>query len=189
MMLPELDEATHRYSIDGRTVISVTQVMQQGGIIDPSWYTEEARDRGTAVHAAIHYLNEGTLDYATIDPLIIPFLKAYVRFTRIGGFKPLLYEKICYSDAHDYATRIDIYGQWPTGTHSLIEIKTGRRPKWVPIQLAAQRQAALESGLCPSSLYSLTLDGSGDFRLNQETQSDALPLFLAALGRTRGVAA
>jgi len=45
---------THRYSLDGRVVLSVTQRIARAGHLGsaPTWHTPEAAERGTAVHLA-----------------------------------------------------------------------------------------------------------------------------------------
>jgi len=48
------DADTHRYTLDGRVIRSVTQRIQRAGLLGsaPTWYTPEAAERGTAVHLA-----------------------------------------------------------------------------------------------------------------------------------------
>jgi len=64
----------------------VTNILKDGGLIDTRWFTDAVRNRGTAVHAACHYLDEGDLDESTVDPIVTPYLDAYKRFQKdIGG--------------------------------------------------------------------------------------------------------
>jgi len=48
------DADTHQYTLDGRVILSVTQRIQQAGLLGSAspWYTPKAAERGTAVHLA-----------------------------------------------------------------------------------------------------------------------------------------
>jgi len=63
----------------------VTEVLKDAGIVDTRWFTQAVRDRGTAVHAACHYHDEGDLDEASVDPVIAPYLEAYCKFQADHG--------------------------------------------------------------------------------------------------------
>ena len=60
------DPDSHLYRVDGIIVPSVTQVLEDVGIVDysrlPGSTREMALRRGSAVHAACHYDDEGDLD-------------------------------------------------------------------------------------------------------------------------------
>lgn len=187
MLMPVLDEATHTYTLpDGRIVPGVTSIMRKAGVIDDTWWSDESRQRGTAVHAAIHYHNEGTLDHSSLDPLILPYFQAYLAFRAVATFTPLLVEHVVYSHTQHYAAKIDCFGRWDDGVKCLIEIKSGKRPPWVDIQLAAQQQACFESGLRPTRLYSLELRKDARFDLKEHKNAhEALGWFLAARQKVR----
>src|SRR5262245_41208840 len=59
----------------------VTEVLRDAGLVDTAWYTEESRDRGTAVHLATRYLDEGALDRDSLaDASARARLAQYERF-------------------------------------------------------------------------------------------------------------
>ncbi len=174
------DAPTHTYSLDGRVVPGVTAILKQAGIIDDTWFNPEARDRGTAIHQAIHWHEHGSLDNSSIDSRIMPYFAAYLEFRKLAGFVPIHSEKILYCHRYDFACRIDVFGRFHDGVEALIEFKTGVRPKWVDIQLAGQQQACIDNGLHPTRLYSLELRGNGRFDLRQHKAHDALHFFLGA---------
>lgn len=78
-------EDGHRYNLDGRAVPSVTDVIRDNRLggdfshVAPD-VLDRARQLGSAVHVALHYHDEGTLDEATVDPAVAPFLTAWRRF-------------------------------------------------------------------------------------------------------------
>ncbi len=86
------DALTHTYRLHGEIVPSVTQVLERAGLIDfskiPGAIRQHALDRGSAVHAAIHFLNEGDLDPAfhTDFPEYAPYVAAWVKFLDESGF-------------------------------------------------------------------------------------------------------
>jgi hypothetical protein len=86
------DPATHTYTLDGEVLPSVTQILAWARIIDfsqiPEPYLQAARDRGTAVHAAIHARHRGTFDaaaFAAAHPSYVPYLDAHARFMTESG--------------------------------------------------------------------------------------------------------
>ncbi len=189
-MMPVLDETNGRHvyrMADGRVVPGVTSILRDAGIIDDQWFTDEARARGQAVHACIHYYQQGALDEKSIDPAIEPYWKAYLEFRKHADFTPVLFEHVVYSKTQDYACKIDVFGRWQTdGCRSIIEFKSGHRPPWVDIQLAAQQQACFESGLRPTRLYSLELRKDARFDLKEHKNAhEALGWFLAARQKVR----
>lgn len=68
----------HEYRLDGQRVPSVTQIL--------SWNTDTSRipawtaHRGTALHLAAQFLDEGDLDWDSVDPIVLPHLERYRDF-------------------------------------------------------------------------------------------------------------
>ncbi|MGH9351245.1 MAG: hypothetical protein ACRD2G_03655, partial [Terriglobia bacterium] len=91
------DSDRHLYLVNDRVVPSVTQVLHAAGLsADYSTVAPEVLERkriiGEYVHKATQYLDEGSLDLATIDPEIQPYLAAYRQFINDSGFRPRLVE-------------------------------------------------------------------------------------------------
>jgi hypothetical protein len=87
------DAATHRYTLDGVPLPSVTGILEWAHLIDFSRIPQDIRSaaltRGTAVHQACHYYNEGDLDVAGFEqdfPTYWPYLSAWITFRRDSGF-------------------------------------------------------------------------------------------------------
>jgi len=84
---------THTYRLNGTILPSVTQILQRAGLIDfssvPGAILQAAKDRGSAVHQALHYYNEGDLDaaFTTDFPQYAGYLSAWVRFLDESGFE------------------------------------------------------------------------------------------------------
>ena len=173
-------EDDHTYWDGDRRIHSVTEIMQAGGIIDTAWYTEEARQRGTQVHKAIHLLTENDLDHSILDPELMPFVEAFNDFQLATGFQKLLSEQTVYSESQDYAGRFDLYGSL-NGWKVLIDIKTEHAPPWIGIQIASYAQAMKEMGFRVDKTFGLELKKNGRFRLWQHNDPVSLGKFLTAL--------
>ena len=75
------DEASHRYTLDGEVLPSVTGII---GKILPYDYnaSEWHMQRGTATHRACELLDNASLDWLTVDPEILPRVQAWEAFRR-----------------------------------------------------------------------------------------------------------
>lgn len=74
------DEVTHTYQLDGRRVPSVTQILK--AILPPQYEFagEWHMNRGTATHKACELLDQGTLDWSSVDLEIEPRVRAWEKF-------------------------------------------------------------------------------------------------------------
>lgn len=78
-------ESDHTYFYGDTRLVSVSEVLREMGIVvmDPNIPEAQlayARQRGKAVHAAIQYLHEGTLNMDSLSPVLQPFVAAYESF-------------------------------------------------------------------------------------------------------------
>lgn len=135
----EFDPAAHRYTLNGRVLPSVTQILS--GLDDfskvPARALERARDRGTRVHSACNLDVLGTLDENTVDDEVAPYLAQFRRFLRESGFQPTLTECRVYDDVLWYAGTLDLFGDLPGCIDVQIDIKSGAIPRSVGPQTAA----------------------------------------------------
>lgn len=139
-------EEAHRYFLDGIEIPGNTSLLQEDGIVDTTWFTPESRDRGTRVHKACWYEDEGDLDWETVRPEERGYVEAFVKFKRETGFKSDCNEFRCWS-ALGYATTPDILGvmETPYGLRrGLLNLKTGVASRWVGLQLAGEKIACTE---------------------------------------------
>jgi len=106
----ELDQATHRYFVDGEEQLGVTRILQLCGFIDDRWYTEYGRWRGSAVHRATHYFDEGDIDRRTLDPVIKPFVADWKAFREATRFMPVEIEQPVFEPTYGYCGTPDRIG-------------------------------------------------------------------------------
>lgn len=162
----EFDEASHTYFVDGEVKLSVTQILKEAGIVDTQWFTEFGRWRGSAVHKATQYWDEGDMDRRTLDPIVKPFVNDWKVFREKTGFAPTMIEQTFYDPTYDYCGKPDRRGYFlggkPEISNELIDLKTypsGKCPWWTRLQLAAYGRL-----LDPSRIfrrYAVVLTGNG----------------------------
>ncbi len=133
------DPASHTYTKDGRVLPSVTQILQAAGIIDTSWFTEQAAWRGSVVHKCCYLDDEGILDEASVAEEAKGYLDAWRLFKAQVPMNFVASEQPLCSGL--YAGTPDRDAEW-----AVVDIKTGAILPWVGLQLAAYseliRQAA-----------------------------------------------
>ena len=159
----EFDPAAHRYTLDGRELPSVTTILR--GLDDfsnvPARVLERARDRGNRVHSACNLDVLGTLDEATVDDEVAPYLAQFRKFLRESRFAPTLSECRVYDDVLWYAGTLDLFGDLPGCIDVQIDIKSGAIPRSVGPQTAAYANGLyVRSGLMTRKRFALKLEGS-----------------------------
>lgn len=145
------ENETHIYrdlDADGRIIPGITTILTAAQMLDPQWFTDEGKARGSAVHAACHYLDENDLIWRTVDPAIVGYVRAWEKFKRESGFTPQLIEKTVWSDIHTAACTLDRCGPMQ-GHNAMVEIKTGEVEPWAGVQTAFQGVCVVELGLMP----------------------------------------
>jgi hypothetical protein len=141
----QFDAETHTYSVDGVILPSVTQVLEDVGIIDYRFLPDETREsalkRGSDVHTLTQFDDEGDLLEESVSAGLRGYLEAWRKFRSehpVGLLPLTLNEHRGYHD-YGFAGTLDRL----FGGRYLVDIKTNQTPWWVRIQLAAY-QAIIE---------------------------------------------
>ena len=104
----EFKEEDHTYFLDGKPIPSVTKILGDVGLypdfrlVDP-WYAE----RGSMVHLACHYLDQGTLDRESLDAEILPYIESYEKFKEVFKVEVLESEIQLFDETYWYAGTAD----------------------------------------------------------------------------------
>jgi len=167
---------SHRFFIGDRQVVSVTQALKIVGVIDDTWYSEEGRARGEAVHLACHFLDLDMLDWKSLDPQIVPYVQAYQKFLNESGFIPGLIEQPVYNHAFFYAGILDRTGIL-NGENVLIDIKSGDPEPWADLQTAGYARCLLQH----HRRFTLRLYPNGTYKLVERKNPNDVQVFLAAV--------
>jgi hypothetical protein len=202
------DPVPHRYTLDGAAVPSVTGILAASGLIDfssiPLPILDAARERGTIVHQAIHFLNEGDLDveqFGVDFPAYAGYVDAWRSFCAQQSFVAVLNEHRIASRRHQVAGTLDCLGLLD-GAAVLLDFATGRPADVAKdLQTAAYYGIALEWSEVDEDLsafflahrvvkrYAVALRRDGTFRLEPYNDPTDYRKFLILVEAQRIVAA
>lgn len=171
------DPEPHVYRFDGEVIPSVTQLLEPlinyAGV--PGAILQHAADRGTAVHLATEFWDDGDLDEESIDPEVLPYVQAWQRFRGESGFVVERSEMRLYSARHRYAGTVDCIGILG-GRRVMVEKKTTAvLAPATAIQVTAYRRAYNETCLPHERIrqsYSVHLRRDGTYRLDEWTPDE-----------------
>ena len=161
-----LEEFAQRAFLGDRELVRVTTALEEAGIIDSHWFTEESRLRGQYLHEAIALHHQDDLAAESLDPGLQPFWAGYVAFLTERGFMAAGGEHPVHDGIAGYAGRYDLFGQFPAlpdTAMDLVDVKTGRAATWVRLQTALYRRCLPEVTRCRR--WALELPGDGRYRL------------------------
>lgn len=138
----EIDESF--YKIQNQQFPRVSTIISEAGLYKlegPSARIEYARDRGSKAHKACALFDLGILDWSSVDPAILPYVKAWQLFCVRTGFKPMSVEMLVMSLTYQYAGTMDVLGHFD-GQLAIVDRKcTAVMPKSAGCQLDAYRLA------------------------------------------------
>lgn len=147
----EYSDSKHRYYADGQDRLSVTQVLNAAGLVSPYSMDEEARWRGSEVHALCAQEDEAgkPLDLRKVDARLRGYIKAWRNYRAQSGFIATAIEQRIDDHENGYAGRFDRLGFRPTRDplkfqDVILDIKTaksGSVADYVRYQLVAYAHA------------------------------------------------
>lgn len=159
----------------------VTEILKEAGLIDTTWMTEHGRERGTAVHLACQYYDEGTLDYGSITPEIEGYLRAYDAWKQAAGVEGFEWIECPQQDPRG------LYRGTPdrilsTRPRVIWDLKSGGYLPCVSLQLAAYVNMMKDPWSYDRNALYLSSDGTYTVKQfpKSEYQTD-LNVFLSAL--------
>lgn len=185
----QFDEATHTYTLAGRVIPSVTQVLKQ--VVDFSMVPPDILERkcaiGSALHMAIALDHADDLDYDSLDASVLPYFEAWRKFVADMGRGLVVHaaEMPIASATYQYGVTPDIWGS-VNGRRAVIELKsTAAIHPSVGLQTAAQEMAITECDAWPGGTgqavdrYALQLQPSGQYRIHHFKNRGDFAVFIA----------
>src|SRR6266576_3955232 len=133
------DESDHTYTVNGKPILSCTQILSSGGLVSFDFVNRDILERkselGREAHKACHLYNQGKP--FTCDDQVRPYLHSWEQWCDKTGFRARLseHQQIASVNGMDYGLQIDAEGDL-RGEESIIEIKTGQIYPHHAIQLA-----------------------------------------------------
>lgn len=153
----------------------VTTIIKQAGLIDTTWMKDRDRDKGSAVHAATHYHDEGELNRETLHPEVELRLVQYERFRRESGAQILSIEERIQNLTYRYCGTLD-RRVLINGHEGVLDLKGVTPQAWHALQVAAY------AGCFPGHMKRWCLYLSDDrYKLIEHTDPDDWGTFVAAL--------
>lgn len=188
----DFDPDTHTYTLGGRRLPSVTQVLDPLGSYAgiPLDVLERKADIGDAVHLASEMYDRGELDIGSVPKEIAGYFAGWVKFREETGFIPRSIEERVWSARHHFAGTLDRTGMFtkldgikPAGM-ALVDLKcTYRLLPAVGPQLAAYATAWDERNK-PRRInhrFAVRLTADGKYELKEHTDITDKSVFLSAL--------
>lgn len=172
---------------------SVTRILAKVGIIDTDapYFTDEARDRGTAVHKATEMVDDDTLDWGSIegDELMTERVRGYEQWRKDMPHIRILYRELeVVSETFGYVGHIDIVAedtQCERRSIWVIDIKPPGKSAWHGLQLAAYKRAFRETFPeykdRPVKRFNLRLGGPRGHKLEPQTDTTDWGVFQASI--------
>lgn len=156
----------------------VSSILAGAGLIDTSFFPEGVAARGTAVHRACEYLDQGDLDEASVDPVIVPAVSAYRRFLAEVRPEILAIEEAVVNETYRYRGTLDRRVRI-NGREGILDLKgICEAPHHGP-QLAAYAGCFAR----PLGRWNLYINGE-HYKLIERTDREDWRIFLAALTLT-----
>lgn len=162
----KFDEEKHLYSYNGIDVPGITYLLEKydlTGYSDiPPHILEPARILGSVVHKTTELFDNGTLKWSTVDPIVMPYIEAWINFRTTTSFKPVSIEPRLYSAKYGFAGTPDRAGEL-NGKMSAVEIKTTKDyHRAMGVQTSAQKILLDENfGLNIKKRYVIVLKENG----------------------------
>lgn len=161
----EFDPVEHKYSHQGFTVPSVSQIISNLGLINTFGFNESAANRGRLVHEITEKIDKQIdFDAFDVDPDCVGYLHAYEKFR--NEFKGVVIDSEfqVFDQINYYAGTADRVVE-QTGARYILDIKTGAFQPWHKLQLGGYWNACHEKyGLCNEGLI-LSLKKDGSFKV------------------------
>jgi hypothetical protein len=168
----ELNDS-HEYFVDNQRVPGFSEIAKATGLIRPytgdPWYGE----RGTACHSASVLIDQGVLDWDSVDPRIQGFLDAYVKFKEETGTEWEHSETKLFHPTYRYCGTLDRF-------LPLYDLKTGAGDM---TQIESYAELLRANGYDPGRVgYMLKLNENGTYHLEPHRYDrKLLGVFLSAV--------
>lgn len=177
----QFDAESHTYRLNGRVLPSVTQVISA---VLPTWQASEYYlQRGSAVHLACRYLDEGRLEWGSVDESIRGRVDAWRAFREWYGGVVESCELSLAHDLYQFAGTLD-RAFVKDGSPVIVDIKSALTPQ-VAVQLGGYALLyERREGLLVDCCMAVELRDAGRFKafwLRGRDLKDAKQTFLGAL--------
>lgn len=166
----------HSYWHNAIRIPGATELLKYWGYIDDTYYTEEGREIGTAVHAGTSAYDKGDDSYQLFEsPAILKRIEAYMLFRQEKQFTPELVESMQHNDVYNIACRLDRVGPFAqSNLTNVVELKCGAPAKWHSLQTAIQSLCLGRPGYIRR--YAVYLQANGLYKIKEHTDLNEIAI-------------
>jgi len=136
------DESRHIYKLDGIIIPSVTQILNEGGLVNLDWIDADLladkADLGQKVHSTTELYDTQDLDFNKLHPTLKNYLDGWIKFRKDYDFIPAEIEMQLFHPVYRYAGRIDRVG-FAKEDLTIVDIKSGTKQKVHALQTAGYK--------------------------------------------------
>lgn len=141
----------------------VTRILADAGLVDTTWFKEYDLARGSALHKAAEYLDQGDLDWNSVGAPVMGRLRSYQKFLDEVRPEILSIEEHVVNEAFQYQGTLDRRVRI-NGTEGVLDLKGPSRAPWQALQVA------MYAACFPRPLYRWTLHLSDErYTLDQHS--------------------
>lgn len=159
------DPEKHEYRINGKLVPGVTQIIVGLGLVDTRYFTQAARDRGSAIHKAIEYHLDGDLHWPSVAEEFKPYVEAAILFVDDSKAKVESVETPLFNEVLGYGGMPDLIGTF-FGDPGIPDWKTGGVDREAAgIQTALYDMAVSRAGSGQRRRFAIQLKKTGKYLL------------------------
>ncbi len=171
----EFKEDTHQYFIEGVEYPSVTTIIKDLNLIDTTWFKSEHATRGNHIHTICEFIDDGDLDYESVDDSYLGHIDAYKKF--LVECNPTIEstEEIVCNTSYKYAGKLDRRGQL-FNKDAIWDIKSGASHPTHGMQIAAYADTFGKR----FKRYGLYLSKDGDYKLKEYSDRNDIKMFKGA---------
>lgn len=135
MIQLHFNEDFHEYNVDGKIIVSNTQILSACKIIDKRFYTPESAARGKHKHRLAEEYLKNILNWLCLNNNDLNFLQVFQRFLD-ENVKKVLAIEISLNKGDEFAGTIDLIYIDKENKIVVCDYKTGNPEAWHKIQLA-----------------------------------------------------
>ncbi len=152
----------HRYFVGPRELNGVTATIQDNGLINADFFTEEHSSRGVAIHAALAEVARGGELFPFIDPDLAGWCQSgcdFLATLKSDGHEIVGVEVMRWHRLYGFAGQIDLVTMCANVLH-VWDFKSGKAPKAARYQLGAYALLLPQDGK-PIKKAAVELDRDG----------------------------
>ena len=122
-------------------MIRVTEILEEGGVVDSTWFSGSSANRGIEVHCMCALDDAGTLDEFMVDDELAGYLKSWRLLKNHLELEILEIEREVVHEPFQYVGHLDRIVRFNGSNDIVVDIKSGGALPWHSLQCALYAMA------------------------------------------------